>query len=39
MKNFIIGRKEELRILEQMLSSNKPEFLAVYGRRRVGKTL
>ncbi|MFA6409297.1 MAG: ATP-binding protein, partial [Gammaproteobacteria bacterium] len=24
--------------LEQMLTSNKPEFMAIYGRRRIGKT-
>jgi len=34
----IIGRNAEKEILDQCLSSGKPEFLAVYGRRRVGKT-
>lgn len=34
----MVGRKEELSILEDCLSNTKPEFLAVYGRRRVGKT-
>lgn len=34
----IVGRKTELNILTQILSSNVPEFLAIYGRRRVGKT-
>ncbi len=34
----LIGREEEQRILEKALQSNKAEFLAVYGRRRVGKT-
>lgn len=34
----IIGRKRELNILEEMLSSHVPEFLTIYGRRRVGKT-
>ena len=33
-----IGRTEEIAILEQMYASNKPEFLALYGRRRIGKT-
>ncbi|MDR3205962.1 MAG: ATP-binding protein [Candidatus Methanoplasma sp.] len=33
-----IGRKEELRILENRYSSEKFEFAAIYGRRRVGKT-
>jgi len=34
----IVGRKEELAVLERVVSSPDPEFLAVYGRRRVGKT-
>jgi uncharacterized protein len=34
----IIGRKEEKKILQSVLDSNKSEFVAVYGRRRVGKT-
>ena len=34
----IVGRKEEQIVLNQLLESNRPEFLAVYGRRRVGKT-
>jgi AAA+ ATPase superfamily predicted ATPase len=34
----VIGRKEEQKILDQLLKSEKPEFLAVYGRRRIGKT-
>jgi uncharacterized protein len=34
----IIGRKEEQEILNSLLLSNTSEFLAVYGRRRVGKT-
>lgn len=34
----IFGRKKELRILENIYSSKKAEFLAIYGRRRVGKT-
>lgn len=36
-KNFI-GRNEEIRILKDIVNSGKPEFVAVYGRRRVGKT-
>jgi len=35
---LIVGRKKEIAILNQMLSSKVPEFLAIYGRRRVGKT-
>jgi len=34
----IACRQKELRILERVFSSKKPELLAVYGRRRVGKT-
>ena len=34
----IIGRKREKDSLTQCLKSKKPEFIAVYGRRRVGKT-
>lgn len=34
----IIGRKEEQEIIEECLRSGRPEFLVVYGRRRVGKT-
>lgn len=35
---LIIGRKKEKERLNQVLQSPKSEFLAVYGRRRVGKT-
>jgi len=34
----IIGRREEQHILQQILHSKKAEFLALYGRRRIGKT-
>jgi len=34
----IICRETEKEILANCLNSNRPEFLAVYGRRRVGKT-
>ena len=34
----IVGRTEERRKLKLILDSGKSEFLAVYGRRRVGKT-
>ncbi len=37
MEKFI-GRKEELAELNRLYNSDKPEFVAVYGRRRVGKT-
>ena len=35
---MIIGRTEEQRILLSLLESDKSEFVAVYGRRRIGKT-
>ncbi len=35
---MIIGREKEVRLLTSLLSSEKCEFVAVYGRRRVGKT-
>ncbi len=34
----LIGRKPEISILSNALKSNRPELIAVYGRRRVGKT-
>ncbi len=34
----IFAREKELKLLTQLYQSEKPEFLAVYGRRRVGKT-
>lgn len=34
----IIGRIEEINKLEQFLNSSKSEFIAIYGRRRVGKS-
>lgn len=34
----ILARNNEIKILEQFLDSNKSELMAVYGRRRVGKT-
>ena len=38
MSTAIIGREEETEILERLLKSQDPELLAIYGRRRVGKT-
>ena len=35
---MIIGRNKEQRLLLSLLESDKSEFVAVYGRRRVGKT-
>lgn len=34
----IAGREAEIAILEDILKKQRPEFLAVYGRRRIGKT-
>jgi AAA+ ATPase superfamily predicted ATPase len=34
----IVGREKEISVLKRCYESPKPEFLAVYGRRRVGKT-
>ena len=34
----MFGREEEKRVLLSLLESEKSEFVAVYGRRRVGKT-
>jgi len=36
--NIIIGRKAEQEILHDCLASKRSEFIALYGRRRVGKT-
>ncbi len=38
MERAIIGREAELEILQEICESPEPEFLAVYGRRRIGKT-
>lgn len=34
----IIGREHELDLLSKYYASGRPEFIALYGRRRVGKT-
>ncbi|MEM7372950.1 MAG: hypothetical protein AAF587_30290 [Bacteroidota bacterium] len=34
----LIGRQAEKKILKDLLSSKESEFVALYGRRRVGKT-
>ncbi|MBR6229474.1 MAG: AAA family ATPase [Eubacterium sp.] len=34
----IVGRESERQLLDDILRSERPEFLVVYGRRRVGKT-
>jgi len=37
-KDKIAGRQVEIKILDKLLASNEAEFVALYGRRRVGKT-
>lgn len=34
----LIGREQEIRMLKEYTTSDRPEFVAIYGRRRVGKT-
>jgi len=34
----IIGRKEEIEVLQSAISTKESELIAVYGRRRIGKT-
>lgn len=34
----VVGRKNEVAELERIYRSNRPEFVVIYGRRRVGKT-
>ncbi len=38
MENSIIGRQKEIERIKSYISSKRSEFVAVYGRRRVGKT-
>ena len=38
MQQKIIGRRKEIDVLMNCINSSKPEFIVVYGRRRVGKT-
>lgn len=38
MGNEIIGRIQEKKILQKVFDSRRAEFIAIYGRRRVGKT-
>ena len=35
---MIIGREEEIAVLQALEKTDKSAFVAVYGRRRVGKT-
>ena len=38
MFQLFVDREEELEVLENRYKSKKPEFIIIYGRRRVGKT-
>lgn len=38
MEQRLIGREAELKLLNEYINSDRSEFIAVYGRRRVGKT-
>jgi len=38
MTSTIIGRKPEINRIQDLFTSGKPEFIALFGRRRVGKT-
>ena len=38
MENRVIGRTKEKKRLRELFESGRPEFVAIYGRRRVGKT-
>ena len=38
MEKQIVGREAEIETLSKILNSEEAEFLAIYGRRRVGKT-
>ena len=35
----MIGREKEIGVLMESLESNESQFIAVYGRRRIGKTM
>ena len=34
----LVGREKEIALLNKYMMSGRPEFIAIYGRRRVGKT-
>ena len=38
MRTSIVAREAEIRQLDSLLEEELPQFVAVYGRRRVGKT-
>lgn len=36
---MIVGREKEIELLKGLLEEEDSQFVAIYGRRRVGKTL
>ena len=38
MFQLFVNRREELKALNSHYKSKKPEFIMIYGRRRIGKT-
>lgn len=38
MESRIIARQKEIRILKDCFASDQSDFIAIYGRRRIGKT-
>jgi len=38
MKSMLVGREDEIKTLKKLYKSTRSEFVALYGRRRVGKT-
>ena len=38
MSHFFVGRTKEIKKLNALKKSKRAEFVAIYGRRRVGKT-
>lgn len=38
LKEMIVGRREEKRVLKRIFDAKRAEFLAIFGRRRIGKT-
>lgn len=38
-KKAITGRQKEQILLHELLTSNRAEFIAIYGRRRVGNSV
>jgi AAA+ ATPase superfamily predicted ATPase len=37
-RKLFVGRKQELKVMDELWNSQRAEFLILYGRRRVGKT-